>query len=204
MVRIFANNLRLMAELLQASPAGTDKAAIVKVRKQRGLAYRYFGDVNAQSDAVPFETGTKRVADMAARDRIRRWQSLLRTFYLLEAPLIQFRIFRDVEQKSRPFAVLDDTLREEARQALEYMAESLESQLSGKPYDRSPRPSLRALLQTSEADVQSTFSDREETLLRMLKHHRILVGPHAGRGCTRAALCDKRVIRRHAMRSPHV
>ncbi len=30
MVRIFASNLRLMAELLQASPAGADTAAIVK------------------------------------------------------------------------------------------------------------------------------------------------------------------------------
>jgi multidrug resistance protein MdtO len=169
MVRIFVANLRLMAELTQTSPAGTDTAEIVKVRKQRDQAYRYFGDVNAQSDAVPFETGTKRARDMAARDRIRRWQSLLRTFYLLEAPLIQFRIFRDVDQKSRPFALLDDTFREEARQALEYVAASLENQLNGKPYDRSPRPSLRALLQASETDVQSTFSEREEALLRMLK-----------------------------------
>ena len=49
------------------------------------------------------------------------------------------------------------------------MAASLESQLNGKPYDRSARPSLRALLQTSEVDVQSTFSEREEALLRMLR-----------------------------------
>jgi multidrug resistance protein MdtO len=169
MVRIFADNLRLMAELMQASPAGTDTAAIVKIRKQRDQAYRYFGDVNAQADAVPFETGPKRTADMAARDRIRRWQSLLRTFYLLEAPLIQFRIFRDIDQKSRPFARLHDTFREESSQALEYMAECLQSQLNGKSCDRSARPSLQALLQAAEANVQSTLSEREEALLRMLR-----------------------------------
>ena len=168
MVRIFTENLRLLAELTQASPAGTDTAAIVKVRKQRDQVYRYFGDVNAQADAVPFETGPKRIGDMAARDRIRRWQSLLRTFYLLEAPLIQFRLFGDVEQKSRPFARLHVTFREEIRQALNYMAESLENQLKGNPYDRSARPSLRAQLQASETDVQSTFSEREEALMRML------------------------------------
>ena len=56
----------------------------MKIRRQREEIYRHFGEVNAQSDAVPFETGPKRVAEMAARDRIRRWQTYLRSFYLLE------------------------------------------------------------------------------------------------------------------------
>src|SRR5260370_39549833 len=42
----------------------------LNIRRLREEVYRRFGEVNAQSDAVPFETGPLRVDDMAARDRI--------------------------------------------------------------------------------------------------------------------------------------
>jgi multidrug resistance protein MdtO len=168
MVRIFISNLRLMAELINASPAGTDTAAIVKVRRQRDQVYRYFNDVNAQSDAVPFETGATRAAHMAARDRIRRWQASLRTFYLLEAPLIQFRVFGDVSLKSRSFAQMDDAFRDQCSRSFERMAESLESQLNKRPFDSTVPLSLTALLETPRTDEQATFSEREKALLRML------------------------------------
>jgi multidrug resistance protein MdtO len=169
MVRIFINNLRLLAELVNASPAGTDTEAIVKVRRQRDQVYRYFNDVNAQSDAVPFETGPARAADMAARDRIRRWQASLRTFYLLEAPLIQFRIFGDVSLKSRPFAKMHDAFREQCSRSFEDMAESLENQLKKRPHDGNAPRSLTAPLDAAQADEHTTFSEREEALLRMLR-----------------------------------
>jgi multidrug resistance protein MdtO len=169
MVRIFIRNLRLMAELIRTSPAGTDTEAIVKVRRQRDQVYRYFGDVNAQADAVPFETGPARAAHMAARDRIRRWQAALRTFYLLEAPLIQFRVFGDVSQKSRAFAQLDDAFREESARTLEQMADSLENQLNKRPYDSSAPRSVLTPLEAPAADKRATFSEREEALMRMLR-----------------------------------
>lgn len=169
MVRIFISNLRLLAELINASPAGTDTEAIVKVRRQRDQVYRYFNDVNAQSDAVPFETGPARAADMAARDRIRRWQAALRTFYLLEAPLIQFRVFGDVSRKSRPFAKMHDAFREECSRSFERMAESLENQLNKRPHDVSAPRSLMVPLEAAQADEHTTFSEREQALLRMLR-----------------------------------
>jgi multidrug resistance protein MdtO len=169
MVRIFISNLRLLAELVNASPAGTDTEAIVKVRRQRDQVYRYFNDVNAQSDAVPFETGPARAADMAARDRIRRWQASLRTFYLLEAPLIQFRVFGDVSLKSRPFAKMHDAFREQCSRSFEDMAESLENQLKKRPHDGNAPRSLTAPLDAAQADEHTTFSEREEALLRMLR-----------------------------------
>jgi multidrug resistance protein MdtO len=169
MVRIFINNLRLLSELVNASPAGTDTEAIVKVRRQRDQVYRYFNDVNAQSDAVPFETGPARAADMAARDRIRRWQASLRTFYLLEAPLIQFRVFGDVSLKSRPFAKMHNAFREQCSRSFEDMAESLENQLKKRPHDANAPRSLTAPLDAAQADEQTTFSEREEALLRMLR-----------------------------------
>jgi len=169
MVRIFVSNLRLLAELINASPAGTDTEAIIKVRRQRDQVYRYFSEVNAQADAVPFETGPVRAADMAARDRIRRWQASLRTFYLLEAPLIQFRVFGDVSMKSRPFAQMHEKFREQCSRSFEHMAESLERQLNKRPYDSSAPTSLMAPLEAAQADEHTTFSEREEALLRMLR-----------------------------------
>jgi multidrug resistance protein MdtO len=168
MVRIFISNLRLMAELINASPGDTDTAAIVKVRRQRDQVYRNFNDVNAQSDAVPFETGAARAADMAARDRIRRWQASLRTFYLLEAPLIQFRVFGDVSLKSRSFAQMDDAFRDQCSRSFERMAESLENQLNKRPHDVSAPRSLMVPLEVAQADEHTTFSEREKALLRML------------------------------------
>ena len=169
MVRIFISNLRLLAELVNASPAGTDTDAILKVRRQRDQVYRNFNEVNSQADAVPFETGPARVADMAARDRIRRWQASLRTFYLLEAPLIQFRIFGDVSLKSRPFAQMHDIFREQCSRSFEHMAESLENQLNKRPHDGSAPRSLMAPLEAAQAAEHTTFSEREEALLRMLR-----------------------------------
>jgi multidrug resistance protein MdtO len=169
MVRIFIRNLRLMAELIETSPAGDDTAAIIKVRKQRDQAYQYFGDVNAQADAVPFETGSARAGHMAARDRIRRWQASLRTFYLLEAPLIQFRIFSDANQKSVRFSQIDDVIREECSRSFVRMADSLENQLNGRLPDGGAPRSLLMLLEPLMDSERAPFSEREEALLRMLR-----------------------------------
>jgi multidrug resistance protein MdtO len=168
MIRIFILNLRLMAELITISPSGTDTAAIVKIRKQRDQVYRYFGDVVAQADAVPFETGPGRAADMAARDRIRRWQSSLRTFYLLETPLIQFRVFGDVSQKSKYFTRMDDLIRQGCERSFKQIADILENQLNKRPYDRYVPRSLVTLLDVSQADEQAPLSEREQALVRML------------------------------------
>jgi multidrug resistance protein MdtO len=167
MVRIFILNLRLMAELITASPAGTDTEAIVKIRRQRNQVYRYFGDVSAQADAVPFETGPSRAADMAARDRIRRWQASLRTFYLLEVPLLQFRLFGDIREKSKLFAHIEEIFREECSHSFLHMAESLENQLKKRSYDSGTPHSTLTLLETLQTREQATFSEREEALLRM-------------------------------------
>jgi multidrug resistance protein MdtO len=169
MVHVFIRNLRLMAEIAATSPTSSDTEAIVKIRKQRDQAYSYFGEVNAQEDAVPFETGSARAGHMAARDRIRRWQASLRTFYLLEAPLLQFRIFGSISQKSRPVAQIDDAVRKRCAQSFIYIAQDLENQLNNKPRDTSPPPSnLLSILEPWLHGEGPAFSEREEALLRML------------------------------------
>jgi multidrug resistance protein MdtO len=166
MIRIFIRNLRAMEDLITSS-AGADTTAIVKIRRQRDQIYRYFGDVSAQADAVPFETGPRRPADMAARDRIRRWQASLRTFYLLEAPLLQFRIFGDINQKKRPFAQIEDAFREACARAFQNMAQTLERQLNKQPVDGSMPRSIQTLLDELPANEREIFSEREEALLQM-------------------------------------
>jgi multidrug resistance protein MdtO len=155
-----------MAEFVSfSSPAGDDTALIVKIRRLREQIYRYFGDVNAQADAVPFETGPARAGHLAARDRIRRWQTALRTFYLLEAPLIQFRLFADARGKSSLFVQIETDFRAECSRAFSQIADCLESQLDNQAYARVGPCGLQALLAASLPEDTRDFSEREIALL---------------------------------------
>lgn len=167
MVHIFVRNLRLMADLTADTPANADTTAILKIRQQREKVYRNFGDVNAQSDAVPFETGAKRAGDMAARDRIRRWQASLRTFYLLEIPLLQFRVFGAESEKSESYAQIGEAFRSASAQSLRHMAACLESQLKEQGHSRERDPSLKMLLRQLREGHPANLSPRETALLEM-------------------------------------
>jgi multidrug resistance protein MdtO len=169
MIRVFIRNLRLMAELILTTPTNGNTESIVQIRRQRDQIYRYFGEVNAQSDAVPFETGAKRAGDMAARDRIRRWQASLRTFYLLEAPLLQFRIFSKEGELARPFAVLENQFRDECAHTFLRIAQTLEDQLNQKPLKPEKPARLLESLDTSGEVDELNFSEREKALLRMTR-----------------------------------
>lgn len=169
MVRIFISNLRLMSEVIVTSHAGIDNAAILRIRRQRDQAYNNFGKVNAQSDAVPFETGSLRAGHMAARDRIRRWQASLRTFYLLETPLTQFRLFGDNTSKSGAFARIDEVVHEECVRSFTSMAQDIENQLNGRQRDSAThRGKLLTLLDSEVQARQADLSEREQDLLRMI------------------------------------
>ena len=169
MVRIFVANVRLMATLVSCTAHADDPASILKIRRQREEIYRHFGEVNAQSDAVPFETGPKRVAEMAARDRIRRWQTYLRSFYLLEAPLLQFRIFAKIDSRSRSFAVFEDDFRFECSRIFLHIAESLEKQSATHTHHADSIASILNRIDSSEAKIEAEFSERERALLRLIR-----------------------------------
>lgn len=169
MVHLFVINLRLMAEIAVSSPRAGDRASILKLRRQREEVHRRFGEVNAQSDAVPFETGVARVGHMAARDRIRRWQAYLRSFYLLQAPLLQFRTFGDANSKTKAFTAYEDQFRTECAEFFLRIARNLEDQMAKKPHDSHPAPSLVSLLEASPELSEEQFSERERALLRMTR-----------------------------------
>ncbi len=100
MVETFTENLGMLARLSAYSLPGHDAGAITRVRRLRAQITSNFASVNAQADAVPFEIGPLRTQHMAARDRIRRWQAGLRTYFLLELALLQYTAFAMAETLS--------------------------------------------------------------------------------------------------------
>ncbi|WP_058187989.1 FUSC family protein [Terracidiphilus gabretensis] len=179
MVNQFIRNTRLLAELAEMTVVETDANTIVRVRYVRDRINSGFGEVNAQSDAVPFETGPERAGHMAARDRIRRWQAAERTFYLLQSPLLQFRVFANPAQRNRPFYGIENQFRLTCGQIFRHMAEHLESQAgSGSKGTTSPAaaevhhdpvPQLVPLLDALQAECKEPFSEREQALFRMAR-----------------------------------
>lgn len=169
MVRIFVANLRLLADLASYTPRADDSASILKLRRLREDIYRRFGEISAQSDAVPFETGPERAGDMAARDRIRRWQASLRSYYLLEAPLIQFRVYANIHSKSPLFTAFENDLRFECSRIFLHTAESLEKQLATHTHHPDSVASLLNRIESSSAGIEAEFSERERALLRLIR-----------------------------------
>ncbi|GGG93796.1 multidrug transporter subunit MdtO [Silvibacterium dinghuense] len=167
MVRIFIRNLRLMAELAEVKPGPKQPDEMVRIRRQRDQVYRLFADVNAQSDAVPFETGPKRAAHLAARDRIRRWQAQLRTFYLHEVPLLQFRVFGDPHGVSPEFLELETRFHRVCGETLSHIADCLDRQAKGQACGHAEHPRLEAMIDTSKVDESAALSVREHALVRM-------------------------------------
>jgi multidrug resistance protein MdtO len=169
MVRIFVVNLRLLGALASSTARADEPASILKIRRQREEIYRHFGEVSAQSDAVPFETGPGRPGDLAARDRIRHWQAFVRSFYLLEAPLLQFRIFASDDSRSRSFAAFENDFRLECSRIFLHIAESLEKQSATHTYHGDSVASLLNRIDSSETEIEAEFSERERALLRLVR-----------------------------------
>jgi multidrug resistance protein MdtO len=171
MILFFIRNTRRLAELTETTVIDADATAIIGIRHLRDRIYNGFGEVNAQSDAVPFETGPQRAGHMAARDRIRRWQAAERTFYLLQSPLLQFRVFADRAQRDRPFYRMEDRFRLACGQVFRRIAEHIEAQISGKPAteEGKPEPGLVSLLDSMQAESDYVFTEREQALFRMAR-----------------------------------
>jgi multidrug resistance protein MdtO len=169
-VRIFVVNVRLLADLTACTARADDPASVLKIRRLREEIYRRFGEINAQADAVPFETGAPRARDMAARDRIRRWQASLRSFYVIEAPILQFRIFVDIDSKSRSFSAFEDDFRMECSRIFLHIAGTLEKQLATHTHDADSVATLVNRIDSSPAKIEAEFSERELVLLRLIRN----------------------------------
>jgi len=142
MIRIFNQNLRLLATLAVYSVRPHDAASIAGVRGLRDKIYNNFSAVISQADAVPFELGPLRNQHMAARDCIRRWQAMLRTAYLLELALLQYRVFGSTEKLSSEAEALLQDFDRSCALTLNDMATYLEVQ---QARNAPPSPNIQPL-----------------------------------------------------------
>lgn len=158
MVGVFCKNLRLLADLTLLNARRADVSTITNARRLRDMIYGNFATVNSQADAVPFELGALRNQHMAARDRIRRWQAMLRTFYLLELALLQYRAFGTAEKPSAEMLAALEDFDQSCKRTLKDMAHYLEiQQKTGEPHEAGiERP--RQLAISAEAANSSSLS----------------------------------------------
>jgi multidrug resistance protein MdtO len=170
MVRVFIVNLRLLADFSSSSPRANNPADILKIRRVRDEIYRRFGEVNAQADAVPFETGPLRARDMAARDRIRRWMASVRSFYLFEVPLVRFRVYGGSEPGSQPFMSFENDFRFECAHIFRQIADSLESQRATRVHRIGTPSSLVDRVDSTSAAIAGELSEGERSLIHCARH----------------------------------
>ncbi len=100
MIETFLANLKLLAQFSTMALDHPTEQSIARVRRLRTAISNNFSTVNAQADAIPFEIGAARPQHMAARDHVRRWQAMLRTYFLLELALLQYTAFSTAETLS--------------------------------------------------------------------------------------------------------
>jgi multidrug resistance protein MdtO len=128
MVDTFVANLRLLGQLATAEMQGDDREATAAMRRLHDTIYGNFAAVTAQGDAVPFEVGPGRLRHMAARERLRRWEALLQTFYQMELALLQARVYGSEDLMSDPDRSLLRDIERSCASVLLEMAKYLEAQ----------------------------------------------------------------------------
>jgi multidrug resistance protein MdtO len=103
MRELFAENLRLMAQFARPWPQGKPPD-LRKIRTLREKISQNFLAVNSQADAVLFEIGRARDQSLALRARLRAWQPQLRSLFLMQIALLQYRL--QVSTRELPAPIL--------------------------------------------------------------------------------------------------
>jgi multidrug resistance protein MdtO len=171
MVADFARATRLVASLTQSTERENNQIEIKRIRAVRNDVAALFTSVNAESDAVPFESGPQRRLHLAARERVRRWLSTLRTVYVLELPLLHLRLNRDKSPIPPGFHEVDGWLCEGISASLNRIADCLERQLDRTNHDSSGQEKVLDILAQSgahEFPVASMSVDGAATSVRLL------------------------------------
>jgi multidrug resistance protein MdtO len=91
MRELFVENFHLMAEYARPWPRGKPPD-LRNIRTIREKISQNFLAINSQADAVLFEIGRSRDHSLAVRARLRAWQPQVRSIFLLEMSLLQYRL----------------------------------------------------------------------------------------------------------------
>jgi multidrug resistance protein MdtO len=83
--------IRLLAQFAREPISEDRKVAVERSFSLRETIDKKFDQVRALADAVLFEFGSSRQADLALRDRIRQWQPELRMLFVTRIALLKYR-----------------------------------------------------------------------------------------------------------------
>lgn len=165
MVEIFVRNLRQLSQLVVHPSIQADPEGPVKLNNLREQIANNFSAVSSEADAIPFETGATRALQMMVAEKVNRWQAVLRAFYLMEIPLLQFYHFNVHTEVSDSVRQVEIRFQETCGAVLTSIADCLEKQLVRGKCESQLRHDLEKLLSSAAAEGNPIFSSHEQTLL---------------------------------------
>lgn len=154
MRELFVKNVRLLAQLAQPWRDG-GAADLKQIRALRDTISANFGSVNSQADAVLFELGPCRERDLRLRERLLAWQPRLRSVFLLQVGLLQYRTA--IQPADLPPEILS------AQQEFDHQASTVLQQMadifSGGPVAQS-RPEMKPAYRRLQEAIHSAYQGR--------------------------------------------
>jgi multidrug resistance protein MdtO len=167
MLDVFVSNLRLLSQLVVHPSIQADPEGLVKLNDLREQIANNFSAVSSAAGAISFETGTTRAQQMMVGEKVKRWQAVLRTFYLMEIPLLQFYHFNVRTEVSDSVRQVEIRFQQTCGAVLTSIADCLEKQLAHGKCESQFRPDLEKLLSSAAAEGKPIFSSHEQTLLEL-------------------------------------
>ncbi len=153
MRELFAENLNLMA---QVAKPWTDSKSIdfTGLRTTRDRISQNFAAVNSQADAVLFELGRGRSRSLALRERLLEWQPELRSLFLMQVALLQYRL--QVLPIELPPGILAPAYRFDTE--LSKMLQAIARAFSGKHAAYDTAPAYKAYEQLKDV-IESSYTE---------------------------------------------
>ena len=126
MKKSFIRNLRLLAQLAREPDLGDRRDALRRIYALGQTINGNFDQVRNLGDAVIFEFGPSRAADLALRDRLRQWQSKLRALFLVRGAMLRYRLAVPGFELPPEMEPAQKEFDHELSETLDSMADSLE------------------------------------------------------------------------------
>jgi len=108
LVKMFSDNMRRVARFDPVMSSGDLRSSVDRVRRERNLINASFDQIHNLGDSLVFEFGEGWQRKIQMREHLRRWQPQLRTYFLLQVALMQYRLFspnrgfeREAEENAR-------------------------------------------------------------------------------------------------------
>jgi multidrug resistance protein MdtO len=157
MKRTFVSNLRLLAQFAREPVSDNARVAIAKNFALRETFNSRLDDVRSLADGVLLEFGPSREQDLALRDRIRRWQMLVRMLFITRIVLWKYRVQLPGFELTEPVAAAQRDIDNNLALALEDIADRMEERRSS-----GERPTLETSITRLERTVENYRSEEPQ------------------------------------------